>query len=292
MLLLTQSLGVSDIPDLIVAALWGVAAVLAVMTCFISKNKRAVVGLSLLALAAAMRVVAAVFSSQLNANKLSEITETALGVLTAAAAIVMLTSKNRLSRALWLTASICILLLQTGYLAVLPMSDVLNSAAAQNAAALTLKSLYYASPVFTAALLLALFLNFVLKKNPAKESSTTPVTETGNAAETDTNTEQSEEAQAQTAQSDNAATEADGGEKASDGREESLSAAAPALSPSQPPAPKKRLLYCRHCGFRTESIYSTCPRCSNEMTEILICPNCRTETYGVFCGNCGTKVKK
>ena len=99
MLLLTQSLGVSDIPDLIVAALWGVAAVLAVMTCFISKNKRAVVGLSLLALAAAMRVVAAVFSSQLNANKLSEITETALGVLTAAAAIVMLTSKNRLSRA-------------------------------------------------------------------------------------------------------------------------------------------------------------------------------------------------
>ena len=34
MLLLTQSLGVSDIPDLIVAALWGVAAVLAVMTCF------------------------------------------------------------------------------------------------------------------------------------------------------------------------------------------------------------------------------------------------------------------
>ena len=143
MLLLTQSLGVSDIPDLIVAALWGVAAVLAVMTCFISKNKRAVVGLSLLALAAAMRVVAAVFSSQLNANKLSEITETALGVLTAAAAIVMLTSKNRLSRALWLTASICILLLQTGYLAVLPMSDVLNSAAAQNAAALTLKSLYY-----------------------------------------------------------------------------------------------------------------------------------------------------
>ena len=117
MLLLTQSLGVSDIPDLIVAALWGVAAVLAVMTCFISKNKRAVVGLSLLALAAAMRVVAAVFSSQLNANKLSEITETALGVLTAAAAIVMLTSKNRLSRALWLTASICILLLQTGYLA-------------------------------------------------------------------------------------------------------------------------------------------------------------------------------
>jgi len=53
MLLLTQSLGVSDIPDLIVAALWGVAAVLAVMTCFISKNKRAVVGLSLLALAAA-----------------------------------------------------------------------------------------------------------------------------------------------------------------------------------------------------------------------------------------------
>ena len=78
MLLLTQSLGVSDIPDLIVAALWGVAAVLAVMTCFISKNKRAVVGLSLLALAAAMRVVAAVFSSQLNANKLSEITETAL----------------------------------------------------------------------------------------------------------------------------------------------------------------------------------------------------------------------
>lgn len=40
MLLLTQSLGVSDIPDLIVAALWGVAAVLAVMTCFISKNKR------------------------------------------------------------------------------------------------------------------------------------------------------------------------------------------------------------------------------------------------------------
>ena len=172
MLLLTQSLGVSDIPDLIVAALWGVAAVLAVMTCFISKNKRAVVGLSLLALAAAMRVVAAVFSSQLNANKLSEITETALGVLTAAAAIVMLTSKNRLSRALWLTASICILLLQTGYLAVLPMSDVLNSAAAQNAAALTLKSLYYASPVFTAALLLALFLNFVLKKNSAKESST------------------------------------------------------------------------------------------------------------------------
>lgn len=257
MLLLTQSLGVSDIPDLIVAALWGVAAVLAVMTCFISKNKRAVVGLSLLALAAAMRVVAAVFSSQLNANKLSEITETALGVLTAAAAIVMLTSKNRLSRALWLTASICILLLQTGYLAVLPMSDVLNSAAAQNAAALTLKSLYYASPVFTAALLLALFLNFILKKNSAKESSTTPVTETGNAAET-----------------------------------ESLSAAAPALSPSQPPAPKKRLLYCRHCGFRTESIYSTCPRCSNEMTEILICPNCRTETYGVFCGNCGTKVKK
>lgn len=94
MLLLTQSLGVSDIPDLIVAALWGVAAVLAVMTCFISKNKRAVVGLSLLALAAAMRVVAAVFSSQLNANKLSEITETALGVLTAAAAIVMLTSKT------------------------------------------------------------------------------------------------------------------------------------------------------------------------------------------------------
>ena len=268
MLLLTQSLGVSDIPDLIVAALWGVAAVLAVMTCFISKNKRAVVGLSLLALAAAMRVVAAVFSSQLNANKLSEITETALGVLTAAAAIVMLTSKNRLSRALWLTASICILLLQTGYLAVLPMSDVLNSAAAQNAAALTLKSLYYASPVFTAALLLALFLNFVLKKNSAKESSTTPVTETGNAAETETNTEQSEEAQAQTAQSDNAATEADGGEKASDEREESLSAAAPALSPSQPPAPKKRLLYCRHCGFRTESIYSTCPRCSNEMTEI------------------------
>lgn len=45
MLLLTQSLGVSDILDLIVAALWGVAAVLAVMTCFISKNKRAVVGL-------------------------------------------------------------------------------------------------------------------------------------------------------------------------------------------------------------------------------------------------------
>ena len=162
------------------------------------------VGLSLLALAAAMRVVAAVFSSQLNANKLSEITETALGVLTAAAAIVMLTSKNRLSRALWLTASICILLLQTGYLAVLPMSDVLNSAAAQNAAALTLKSLYYASPVFTAALLLALFLNFILKKNSAKESSTTPVTETGNAAETETNTEQSEEAQAQTAQSDTA----------------------------------------------------------------------------------------
>lgn len=169
MLLLTQSLGVSDIPDLIVAALWGVAAVLAVMTCFISKNKRAVVGLSLLALAAAMRVVAAVFSSQLNANKLSEITETALGVLTAAAAIVMLTSKNRLSRALWLTASICILLLQTGYLAVLPMSDVLNSAAAQNAAALTLKSLYYASPVFTAALLLALFLNFILKKIPQRK---------------------------------------------------------------------------------------------------------------------------
>ena len=226
MLLLTQSLGVSDIPDLIVAALWGVAAVLAVMTCFISKNKRAVVGLSLLALAAAMRVVAAVFSSQLNANKLSEITETALGVLTAAAAIVMLTSKNRLSRALWLTASICILLLQTGYLAVLPMSDVLNSAAAQNAAALTLKSLYYASPVFTAALLLALFLNFILKKNSAKESSTTPVTETGNAAETETNTEQSEEAQAQTAQSDTA-TEADVGEKASDGREESY--------PPQPP---------------------------------------------------------
>ena len=149
-----------------------------------------------------------------------------------------------------------------------------------------------AQPVFTAALLLALLLNFVLKKNSAKESSTTPVTETGNAAETETNTEQSEEAQAQTAQSDNAATEADGGEKASDEREESLSAAAPALSPSQPPAPKKRLLYCRHCGFRTESIYSTCPRCSNEMTEILICPNCRTETYGVFCGNCGTKVKK
>lgn len=27
------------------------------------------------------------------------------------------------------------------------------------------------------------------------------------------------------------------------------------------------------------------------MTEILICPNCRTETYGVFCGNCGTKIK-
>ncbi|MFR3347420.1 MAG: hypothetical protein ACLTSK_05605 [Christensenellales bacterium] len=134
MLLLTQSLGVSDIPDLIVAALWGVAAVLAVMTCFISKNKRAVVGLSLLALAAAMRVVAAVFSSQLNANKLSEITETALGVLTAAAAIVMLTSKNRLSRALWLTAHMATAA-QTVISRRASMSDVLNSAAAQNAAA-------------------------------------------------------------------------------------------------------------------------------------------------------------
>lgn len=61
MLLTIKSIGVSDIPDLVVAALWAVTAVLAVMVCFIARNKRAVVGLALLSLASVLRVVAEFF---------------------------------------------------------------------------------------------------------------------------------------------------------------------------------------------------------------------------------------
>lgn len=289
MLLTIKSIGVSDIPDLVVAALWAVTAVLAVMVCFIARNKRAVVGLALLSLASVLRVVAEFFSEELTAQRLSEVAQIVYGAITAAAAIVLTTSKNRLNRALWLTASIGLLLLQTGILVLLPLCVFAGQVATQNAAEIALKCFTYITPVFTPAMLLALFLNFFSKKQiPADEEKNSP--------------QESADTREQTRDScDQAVSEVknDQAESAPDDErhvESSVAAAQPpspyAASTAEAPTPKKRLLYCRHCGFRSESIYTSCPRCSNEMTEILVCPNCGTETYGIFCGNCGTKVRK
>lgn len=289
MLLTIKSIGVSDIPDLVVAALWAVTAVLAVMVCFIARNKRAVVGLALLSLASVLRVVAEFFSEELTAQRLSEVAQIVYGAITAAAAIVLTTSKNRLNRALWLTASIGLLLLQTGILVLLPLCVFAGQVATQNAAEIALKCFTYITPVFTPAMLLALFLNFFAKKQiPADEEKNSPQA----SADTREQTRDSCDQAVSEVKNDQA-------ESAPDDEphvESSTAAAEPpspyAASTAEAPTPKKRLLYCRHCGFRSESIYTSCPRCSNEMTEILVCPNCGTETYGIFCGNCGTKVRK
>lgn len=310
--------GISKIPDLIVAVLWGLIAVLAVVLCFFAKSKKTVLGLSLVALVGISRVVAEVFSDEIKTNKLTEVVMLVLGAIIAVASIIAVIAKNRFNRTLWLTFSIVLLVLQVCFLAILPFCAYTAQPTIQNIAKITTTVLLYVIPAFALAMLFAIFFKCVLKKaKPVDDTENSlaveqnPHIDATKSIKYNTDTNISQNAKDTTSKNDEDATASQNDEETTSKSDEVKNYGLAVDEQSQNsnstdvetnisafshegnvPVPKKRLLYCKYCGFRTESIYRSCPRCSNEMTEVINCPICGTETHGIFCGNCGTRVKK